>query len=139
MSLSELPPWAAALLDDIPVGHLGLLDEHAHPRVQPITFARVGDAIWTAIDDKPKRRREPARIARLRQRPHAAFTVDRYDEDWANLAWVQVLATAAVHDEPQTEVVEALQHRYPAYRAQPPRGPFVQLTPERVLWWRAGG
>jgi PPOX class probable F420-dependent enzyme len=140
-TLSELPSWAAALLDEVPVGHLGLLDEHAHPRVQPITFARVHDAIWTAVDDKPKRRpgHELARVRRLRAHPHAALTVDRYDDDWSRLAWVQILGTATISDRADEKVLQALQHRYPAYRARAPHGPFVRLAPERVLWWRASG
>jgi PPOX class probable F420-dependent enzyme len=133
----ELPDWAAALLDEIPVGHLGLLDEQGEPRVQPITFARVGDTIVSAIDDKPKRR-VPARIERLRQHPRAALTVDRYDADWTRLAWVQLLGDVTIEDV-DPESLLALQHRYPAYRDTPPRGPLLKLRPIRVLTWRASG
>ena len=75
------------------MAHLGLLDEDVRPRVQPVTFARVGDTLVTAIDDKPKRGM-PARVRRLRERPAVALTVDRYDDDWTRLAWVQVLGEA---------------------------------------------
>ncbi len=136
-TLAELPPWAARLLDEIRVGHLGLLDEHAHPRVQPITFARVGDAIWSAIDDKPKRR-PPARIERLRARPQAALIVDRYEDDWTRLAWVQVLGDVTIVDA-DPDALRALQLRYPAYRGAPPPGPLLKLIPRRVLCWRASG
>jgi PPOX class probable F420-dependent enzyme len=132
-----LDPWAAALLDEIPVGHLGLLDEHGEPRVQPVTFARVGELIVSAIDDKPKRG-TPARIARLRAHPRAALTVDRYDADWTRLAWVQLLGDVTV--EPVDDAsLHALQARYPVYRARPPKGPLLKLRPERVLSWRAAG
>ena len=105
--------------------------------MQPITFARVGDTLVSAIDDKPKRG-TPARIERLRRDPRAALTVDRYDADWTKLAWVQVLGTAAI--EPIDEqALRALQHRYPAYRDQPPPGPLIRLSPTRVLTWRASG
>jgi PPOX class probable F420-dependent enzyme len=137
MSLADLPDWAAALLDEIPVAHLGLLDEDGEPRVQPVTFARVGDTIVSAIDDKPKRG-IPARVERLRRHPRAALTVDRYDADWTRLAWVQLLGDVTIEDiEP--EALSALQHRYPAYRARPPRGPLLKLRPIRVLTWRASG
>ena len=72
-----------------------LLDEDGEPRVQPVTFARVGDTIVSAIDDKPKRG-TPARIARLRAHPRAALTVDRYDADWTRLAWVQLLGDVTI-------------------------------------------
>jgi PPOX class probable F420-dependent enzyme len=131
----QAPPWAIALLDSEPVGHLGFLDEDGHPRVQPVTFARLGDAIVTAIDDKPKRR-TPARLRRLQANPSAALTVDRYDDDWTRLAWVQVLGAVTIHAE-HAQALAALQQRYPQYRTTPPRGPFLQLNPRRVLCWRA--
>jgi len=135
--LDELPPWAAQLLEEIPVGHLGFTDENGHPRVQPITFARLGPALVSAIDDKPKRT-TPARIRRLRLHPRAALTVDRYDPDWTRLAWVQVLGAATI--EPVDDAaLHALQHRYPVYRDRPPGGPLIKLSPDRVLYWRASG
>ncbi len=137
MTLADLPEWAATLLDEIPVGHLAFHDEDGHPRVQPVTFARVGDAIVSAIDLKPKRG-VPARIRRLQADPRAALTVDRYDADWTKLAWVQVLGTVTI--EPVDEdALRALQHRYPVYREQPPPGPLIRLSPERLLTWRASG
>ncbi|WP_053225666.1 pyridoxamine 5'-phosphate oxidase family protein [Solirubrobacter soli] len=134
---STLEPWEAALLDEIPVGHLGLLDEGGNPRVQPITFARVERVIVSAIDDKPKRG-VPARIERLRKHPRAALTVDRYDADWTRLAWVQLLGDVTVEDVDEDSLA-ALAARYPAYRETPPRGPLLKLRPERVLSWRWAG
>lgn len=132
--LSDLPGWAQQLLDEARVGHLGLLDQSGHPRVQPVTFARVGETLVSAIDDKPKRR-TPARIARLQADPRATLTVDRYDDDWTRLAWVQVLAHATITPI-SDDALEALQARYPAY-ATPPPGPLIELRPLRVLCWRA--
>jgi PPOX class probable F420-dependent enzyme len=138
VSLSDLPSWAAALLDEVPVGHLGLLDEHAHPRVQPVTFVRLGDAFWCGVDETPKRRpgAELARVRRLRERPQAALTVDRYDADWTRLAWVQVLGRITIV-ESDAAAINALAQRYAPYRERPPRGPLLRLDPERALWWRA--
>jgi PPOX class probable F420-dependent enzyme len=136
-TLTELPQWAATLLEEIPVAHLGLLDSDGEPRVQPVTFALVHDTIVSAVDDKPKRT-VPARIERLRRHPRAALTVDRYDADWTKLAWVQILGDVAI--EPiDAGSLRALQHRYPAYRATPPKGPLLKLRPVRVLCWRASG
>jgi PPOX class probable F420-dependent enzyme len=134
--LDEAPDWALTLLESQRVGHLGLLDEDGRPRVQPVTFARVGDALWSAIDDKPKRRPGAAlaRVRRLRANPACALTVDRYDDDWSRLAWIQVLAEATVLDV-REDVLEALAARYPAYRERSPGGPLLRLEPVRVLWW----
>jgi PPOX class probable F420-dependent enzyme len=133
----DLPDWATGLLEEIPVAHLGLLDEHGEPRVQPVTFARVGDVIVSAIDDKPKRG-TPARIARLRSHPRAALTVDRYDADWTKLAWVQLLGDVTI-DPVDPASLAALEARYPAYREKAPPGPLLKLRPVRVLSWRASG
>jgi PPOX class probable F420-dependent enzyme len=137
-TLEKLPPWAVELVESARVAHLGLLDGDGRPRVLPVTYAVYEGMVWSAIDDKPKRvpGDELARVRWLRRSPSAALTVDRYDDDWSRLAWVQVLGTVAV--EPvRDDVVEALARRYPAYRANRPAGPLLRLEPARVLWWRA--
>jgi PPOX class probable F420-dependent enzyme len=122
------------------VGHLALLDEDGHPRVQPVTFAlnAAANTLVTAVDAKPKRAGPPARIRRLQAKPSAALTVDHYDDDWTKLAWVQVLAHATVGAlrEPARA---ALLRRYPQYETTPLTGPLITLSPLRILWWRASG
>jgi PPOX class probable F420-dependent enzyme len=137
-TLEKLPAWASKLLETARVAHLGLLDGDGRPRVLPVTYAVVEGLIWSAVDQKPKRvpGEELARVRWLRASPRAALTVDRYDDDWSRLAWVQVLVSVSI--EPiRHEVVDALARRYPAYRELAPGGPLLRLSPERVLWWRA--
>jgi PPOX class probable F420-dependent enzyme len=139
-TLGNLPGWARGLLDEGRVGHLGLLDDAGRPRVLPVTFAVVGDRIWSAVDDKPKRRpgETLARVRWLRARAESALTVDRYDDDWSRLAWVQLIgSTLVVEARGHPEVVAALAARYPHYRDHPPPGPLLRFTPERAVWWRA--
>ena len=76
----------------------GLLDDDGAPRVLPVTFAVAEGRIWSAIDQKPKRAGEPARLRFLRRDPRAALTVDRYSDDWDQLAWVQVLGSVRILD-----------------------------------------
>src|SRR2546423_11460129 len=97
-SLEALPRWPRDLLETERVGHLGLLDDNAHPRVLPVTFAVVADRIWSAVDDKPKvvRGERLARVCWVRARPGSALTVDRYDDDWTQLAWVQLIGRTTV-------------------------------------------
>ena len=80
--LDDLPAWARDLLAGARVARLGLLGDDDRPRVLPVTFAVCGDAIWSAIDDKPKRA-TPARLRYLRRNPAAALTVDRYADEWS--------------------------------------------------------
>jgi PPOX class probable F420-dependent enzyme len=139
-SVAELPRWADGLLASARVARLGLLDGDAAPRVLPVTFAVSGGALVTAIDHKPKQRpgAELARVKWLRARPRAALTVDRYDDDWTQLAWVQALGSVRVIDvEDDPAAVDALVARYPQYRDRAPAGPLLVLAPERLLWWRA--
>src|SRR5436190_23033342 len=82
VALERLPGWAHEMLRAEPVARLGLLDDRDRPRVLPVTFALVDGEIYSAIDNKPKASREPARLRYLCRRPQAALTVDRYSDDW---------------------------------------------------------
>ena len=125
------------MLESARVARLGLLDD-ARPRVLPVTFAVVGGAIYSAVDSKPKRPGEPARVRYLRRRPEAALTVDHYADDWMQLAWVQVLGRVELLDPAEDEAgMEALAAKYAPYREQAPPGPLLRLVPERTLHWRA--
>jgi len=138
--LGALPPWARELLERARVAHLGLLDPSDHPRVLPVTFAIAGDGIWSAVDRKPKRdpARELARVRYLRRDPRACLTVDRYAEEWDQLAWVQVLGRVAIVAAPEApEALAALAAKYEPYRSEAPPGPLLRLAPARCLWWRA--
>lgn len=135
----ELEDWAREMLVGARVARLGLLDDEDRPRVLPVTFALVGDVAWSAIDHKPKRSgREPARLRYLRRRPAVALTVDRYDDDWSRLAWVQLLGTAQVYEATmEGEAMAALSRKYDQYRLRPPQGPLIAIEPTRALTWRA--
>jgi PPOX class probable F420-dependent enzyme len=137
---TQLPTWCEELLDVSRVAHLGLLDDEGCPRVLPVTFARVGETVWSAVDDKPKRRpgERLARVRWLRARPRSSLTVDRYDDDWRRLAWVQLVGETAVVDAATApDALAALAERYEQYRRRAPAGPLLALTPARALWWRA--
>ena len=104
----------------------------------PVTFALADGRIWSAIDDKPKRTAEPARLRFLRRDPRAALTVDRYSDDWEELAWVQVLGTVRIVNVADcASGLVALREKYDQYREQSPPGPLLALEPERYVWWQA--
>jgi PPOX class probable F420-dependent enzyme len=135
-----MPEWAGQLLATERVARLAYLDDEDRPRVLPVTFAVVGEAVWIAIDEKPKRTAEPARVRYLKRRPEAALVVDVYDDDWTGLAWVQLLGRVdvlAAGDSP--EAMAALAAKYEPYAERTPPGPLLRLTPERALHWRAAG
>ena len=135
---TEVVAWANTLLESERVGRLGFVDDEGAPRVLPVTFAVAEGRIWSAIDQKPKRAEEPARLRFLRRDPRAALTVDRYSDDWEELAWVQVLGSVRILDVSEGAVgLAALTAKYDQYREEAPPGPLLALEPERYLWWRA--
>ena len=138
--LEALPGWAQELLAEARVARLGYVDEDDQPRVLPVTFAVAAGAVWSAIDEKPKRSVEPARLRYLRRRPEAALLVDLYDDDWSRLAWVQLLGTVDVLSvDSAPEAMEALARKYVAYAERTPPGPVLRLGVERTRQWRSAG
>jgi PPOX class probable F420-dependent enzyme len=140
--ISDQPGWANDLLEKARVARLGMLDEEGHPRVLPVTFALAEGRIWSAVDEKPKRDpgKELARVRFLRRDPRAALTVDRYSDDWRELAWVQILGIMSIVEEAEgTAGLASLVEKYPPYRKSAPPGPLLALDPQRCLCWRANG
>ena len=126
------------MLEDERVARLAFLDDDDRPRVLPVTFALAEGAAWSAIDRKPKRTPEPARVRYLRRRPEAALCVDVYDDDWDRLAWVQLLGRVdLIAIEAGGAGLDALAAKYAPYREQRPPGPLLRLEVERLLHWRA--
>jgi PPOX class probable F420-dependent enzyme len=141
-NVAELPGWARELLERSRVGRLGLIDDAGDPRVLPVTYALSGGRLVSAVDDKPKRRPggELARVRWLSARPRAALTVDRYDDDWSALEWIQAVGGVRLLEAATApEALAALADRYPQYRERPPAGPVLALEPEQLVWWRAAG
>jgi PPOX class probable F420-dependent enzyme len=139
-SVAELPAWAGELLHRSRVAHLGVVADDGSPRVLAVTYAISAGALVTAVDHKPKRVQGDrlARVRWLRARPQATLTVDRYDEDWSRLAWVQAIGRIEIVDaEVAGDAIAALSERYEPYRARSPGGPVLVLEPSFMLWWRA--
>ena len=138
MTLETLPEWARELLAAARVARLAYVDDRDRPRVLPVTFAVAGDAVWSAIDEKPKRTAEPARLRYLARRPEAALLVDVYNDDWSRLAWLQLMGridVAPIAGSP--EAMAALAAKYEPYAERTPPGPLLRLSVERALHWRA--
>jgi PPOX class probable F420-dependent enzyme len=130
------------LLASSRVGHLATVDEHGQPHVVPVCYAWHEGAVYMPIDEKPKRpgagrlRRE----RNIERNAAVCLTVDRYDEDWSTLAWLQIRGTATTLESgrDRSAALAALRARYPQYRAMDLESrPLIQLTPSIVRSWRA--
>lgn len=85
-------------LDARRVAHLATADANGVPHVVPVCFAIVGDTLYMAIDEKPKRKtdRPLKRLRNIAENPAVAIVADRYDEDWTRLGWIMLHGTAEI-------------------------------------------
>ena len=105
-----------------------------------VTFAVEGDAIYTAVDQKPKSEAYLKRLRNVGENPWVTMLADHYSEDWDRLWWVRADGRAAIlADQRQmTAPLRLLANRYPQYRQAPPTGPVLAVTVERWSGWAAG-
>ncbi len=109
------------------------------PHLVPVVFAVDGDTVVTAVDHKPKSTRRLARLYNLERDPRCTLLVDHYEDDWDRLWWVRVDGTAVVDGAPPAveSAARLLAERYPQYEEDPPPGPVIRMTIERVTGWAA--
>jgi PPOX class probable F420-dependent enzyme len=119
------------------VARLATVRAGGRPHLVPVCFAMVGGEIVTAVDAKPKSTAALARLDNVRAHPDVAMLADHYDDDWSQLWWVRVDGRARV-TELEAEHARALAAKYEQYRAAPPPGPAIVVTPTRWSGWRFG-
>jgi PPOX class probable F420-dependent enzyme len=127
------------------VGHLATLGDDGFPYLVPFCFVLYNGALWMPLDAKPKRVpvERLKRVRNLLERPEVGVVVDRWSEDWSELAYVQIRGVAALvrTGEERAEAVRLLREKYPQYRAMPELddNPTVRITPVAVqVWGRLG-
>lgn len=131
--LAEVPPQALAIVTEARRAVFSTVDDGGEPHSVPVTFALVDGELVTAIDQKPKSTRRPARLLYAQRRGVATLLFDRWDEAWDRLGWVMV--TGRVRVMPPGWGRDELAARYPQYEDDPPAGESIVITPVRVRWW----
>jgi PPOX class probable F420-dependent enzyme len=127
------------------IAHLATADRAGRPHVVPVCFACHKDAVYSAIDEKPKRAspRSLRRVRNIEVNPQVSMVVDEYDEDWRRLRYTLITGTAAVIDPggpEHAEAVRRLRRKYPQYRAMRlEERPVLRITPQRIVVWAARG
>jgi PPOX class probable F420-dependent enzyme len=121
------------------VARLATAGADARPHLVPIVFAVDGDAVYSAVDAKPKRTTALKRLENVARNPRVALLADHYDDsDWTALWWVRADGVARVAEGPEAERgIALLTDRYAQYRAAPPRGPVLAIAVERWSGWHA--
>jgi PPOX class probable F420-dependent enzyme len=142
-----LPPSARRLLLEARRATLATIDPHGRPRLVPVCFAirpapPDGLVAWIALDAKPKRVEDPLALARVRDiqgDPRATLLVDRWSEDWNELAWVRLHGRATVVEPPLPgAVIATLLERYPQYATHGLSARHaLRFEVERVVAWSA--
>lgn len=123
-------------------GVLGTVGPEGRPNVLPICFTWAGDVLWTPIDGKPKSTDNLQRLRDVKANPQVTFMVDRWDEDWTRLAWLQAHGSASVLPEgPETEKAHAaLRDKYPQYDyIELEAGPVIRIDVDRWVGWAGDG
>jgi coenzyme F420-0:L-glutamate ligase / coenzyme F420-1:gamma-L-glutamate ligase len=136
-----------AFLEAQRVGRLATADRAGQPHVVPVCYACDGISLFVALDAKPKRvdARQLKRVRNILENPAVALVVDRYQEDWSQLAFLLIQGTAALLEPgagEHTRVIALLRARYPQYAAMPiEQNPAIAIRPISVVGWfgSAGG
>lgn len=130
-----------AFLADQPVARLATADAAGQPHVVPFCFALWQGALYTPIDEKPKRSDRPLkRLRNLAENPRVAVVADHYETDWTRLRWVMVQGQASILEggPERAAALAALRAKYPQYRAMAlETRPIIKIVPDRVFGWAA--
>jgi PPOX class probable F420-dependent enzyme len=137
----NLPTDLEALVRSARVARLATVDEDQRPHVVPVCFVLRDAIAYIALDAKPKRVdvRELRRVRNLLANPEVQLLIDRYEEDWSRLGYVQLRGHASLIEPgpKHTEALALLRAKYPQYRDMALEGaPMIQIEVyEAVSWW----
>ncbi|MEV0483328.1 TIGR03668 family PPOX class F420-dependent oxidoreductase [Streptomyces sp. NPDC050508] len=120
-----------------PVARLATADAHGVPHAVPVTFVVLGDALYFAVDHKPKSTWNLRRLRNIRENPSVTLLVDHYADDWSTLWWARADGLGEVLEDGQEQhrAVELLCGKYDQYRNSPPEGPVVAIRVEQWSGW----
>jgi|TARA_B100001123_G_C14932695_1_gene876399 PPOX class probable F420-dependent enzyme len=133
------------IIDVVPVARLGQRDESGMPQVLPFVFIRIGKALWSPIDGKPKKRERLNRLDWIDKHPEVCVLIDHYSDDWRQLFWLKLYGRAesfqSSHWEWQ-EAIHLLSQKYAQYSEVPilsNESTMIRIEWDRCKSWAAGG
>ena len=135
-----------AALESARHGYLSTASSDGDPHLQPVVFQALGDALYIAIDEKPKTTLRLRRLTNIESNPRFALLIDRYEDDWSQLWWILLRGPAAVlwpsqwDADEASQAISALRAKYRQYESMSLEDrPLLKLTPERITRWSASG
>ena len=124
------------------VARLATCDAEGRPHAVPVCFVYHREALYTALDRKPKRSslEKLTRVRNIETNPEVALLLDEYDEDWEKLWYVLVRGRASIlrNGAEQQEVVVQLRNKYPQYASLqllPAQAPVIRVVPVKITFW----
>lgn len=130
------------------VAHLATVGARGRPTVVPICYVFDGRSFYSPIDEKPKRVawRRLRRLRNIRANPHVSLVIDRYAEDWTELAFALVHGRAKAIEptgrsaREHAAAVSLLRDKYVQYRSMAlDERPVIKIVPLRITFWSAAG
>ncbi len=125
------------------VGRLATASHTGAPHVIPVCYACDETRLYIALDAKPKRV-APTQLKRIRniaENPQVALVVDRYSDDWSELAYLLIEGIASLlppDDAAHHHAIALLRARYSQYMAMPIElQPVIAITPLSIKAWGA--
>ena len=143
----DFGPDARRLLAEARRATLGTIAADGVPRLVPICYAvhATAPVMYSPLDEKPKRVadvRELARVGDIARDPRVTVLVDRWDEDWARLAWLRcdgratLIEAVGVDAVEHALAVEALRARYAQYADHDLAArPMLRIVVARTASW----
>ena len=122
------------------VAVLATLRPDGTPALVPVVFEVVGNRVATAVDAKPKKTRELARLSNIASDPRVSLLVDHYEDDWRGLWWARAEGEARVVDAgpERDDAIARLVAKYAQYGAlEPAFGEAVIVEVVRWSGWTA--
>jgi PPOX class probable F420-dependent enzyme len=117
------------------VAYLATLRSDGTAALVPIFFEVVGNRVVSAVDPKPKRTLELARLRHIARDPRVTLLVDHYEDDWQLLWWARAEGEARVvaAGPERDEALANLRAKYPQYQTLD--GPFGDAVIVEVARW----
>jgi coenzyme F420-0:L-glutamate ligase/coenzyme F420-1:gamma-L-glutamate ligase len=131
---------------------LATIRPDGEPRLVPVCFVLTGEPdaqgrpiLYSPVDEKPKASTDPHRLGRIKDLlvlPAVTLLVDRWSEDWVQLAWVRLTGRGVLLEPEPRERAEhdaaivALRAKYLQYADHDLEGrPIIRVTIDRVQSW----
>lgn len=131
---------------------LATIRPDGEPRLVPVCFVLAGEPdgqgrpiLYSPVDEKPKASADPHRLGRIKDLlvlPAVTLLVDRWSEDWVELAWVRLTGRGVLLEPEPRERAEhdaatvALRAKYSQYADHDLEGrPIIRVAIDRVQSW----